>query len=65
MAGATGDGEFPAQMVNNAENISIWWRHYEYVKCSKAKLYITKLSSFVCDTPYTKHVNAVTQYNEC
>ena len=22
-------GEFPAQKVSNAENISIWWRHYE------------------------------------
>ena len=21
-------GEFPAQMANNAENVSIWWRHY-------------------------------------
>ena len=23
-----GTGEFPAQMVNNAENDSIWWRHH-------------------------------------
>ena len=22
-------GEFPAQMVSNAENASIWWRHHE------------------------------------
>ena len=22
-------GEFPAQMANNAENASIWWRHHE------------------------------------
>ena len=22
------NGEFPAQMASNAENISIWWRHY-------------------------------------
>ena len=21
-------GEFPAQMVSNAENVSIWWRHH-------------------------------------
>ena len=21
-------GEFPAQRANNAENVSIWWRHY-------------------------------------
>ena len=24
-----GTGEFPAQMASNAENFSIWWRHYE------------------------------------
>ena len=23
-----GNGEFPAQMASNAENISIWWRHH-------------------------------------
>ena len=21
-------GEFPAQKANNAENVSIWWRHH-------------------------------------
>ena len=26
-----GTGEFPAQMVSNAENVAIWWRHHEYV----------------------------------
>ena len=24
-----GTGEFPAQMASNAENVSIWWRHYD------------------------------------
>ena len=24
-----GAGEFPAQMTNNAENVSIWWRHHD------------------------------------
>ena len=24
-------GEFPAQMASNAENISIWWRHHEWM----------------------------------
>ena len=23
-----GTGEFPVQMANNAENVSIWWRHH-------------------------------------
>ena len=26
-----GTGEFPAQMGSNAENVSIWWRHHEWV----------------------------------
>ena len=25
----TGNGEFPAQIVSNAENVSIWWRHHD------------------------------------
>ena len=25
-------GEFPAQMANNAENVSIWWRHHPFPK---------------------------------
>ena len=28
-----GTGEFPAQMANNSENISIWWRHHESGPC--------------------------------
>ena len=24
-------GVFPAQMASNAENVSIWWRHHEYL----------------------------------
>ena len=27
----TGTGEFPAHMASNAENVSIWWRHQEYI----------------------------------
>ena len=27
-------GEFPAQMASNAENVSIWWRHYEIIEYS-------------------------------
>ena len=27
-----GTGEFPAQMVSNAENVSIWWRHHDIGK---------------------------------
>ena len=24
-------GEFPAQMASSAENVSIWWRHHDYI----------------------------------
>ena len=27
-------GEFPAQMASNAENVSIWWCHHEYLQIS-------------------------------
>ena len=23
-------GEFPAQRTNNADNVTTWWRHYEF-----------------------------------
>ena len=26
-----GTGEFPTQMASNAENVSIWWRHYDII----------------------------------
>ena len=29
----TGTGEFPAQMVSNAENVSVWWRHHDIYVC--------------------------------
>ena len=28
-------GDFPAQMASNAEIVSIWWRHHDYLECSK------------------------------
>ena len=33
----TGTGEFPAQRASNAENVSIWWRHYEHYWTESAK----------------------------
>ena len=30
----TGNGEFPAQRANYAENVSIWWRHHDLC-CSR------------------------------
>ena len=46
-----GTGEFPAQMVSNAENVSIWWRHHiiyrgvsasEYGVKSTCNLYVLR-----------------------
>ena len=36
-----GTGEFPAQMVSNTENVSIWWRHH--VSIPKLGLKVTHL----------------------
>ena len=41
-----GNGEFPAQMASNAENVSIWWRHHGIVMywwLSQLLLYKRKL----------------------
>ena len=29
-------GEFPEQRASNAENVSIWWRHYLAISCGKS-----------------------------
>ena len=34
-----GTGEFPAQMANNAENVSIWWRHHEIMQTARKCLF--------------------------
>ena len=33
-------GEFPAQMANNAENVSIWWRHHGFERPSCSWRYL-------------------------
>ena len=35
---SSGTGEFPTQMASNTENVSIWWRHLEYLLSSKITL---------------------------
>ena len=35
-----GPSEFPVQMASNAENVSLWWRHHDYLD------YHTGVSSF-------------------
>ena len=48
-------GEFPAQMVSNAENLSIWWRHHGYESeylPTRPDVYATNRISYVCVGPY-------------
>ena len=33
-----GTGEFPAQMISNAENVSIWWRHHEDIDIVRPRI---------------------------
>ena len=33
-------GEFPAQRASNAKNISIWWRHHEWLADIKHRIII-------------------------
>ena len=35
-------GEFSAQMVSNAENVTIWWRHHEFRPLWHGAMYINK-----------------------
>ena len=36
-------GEFPAQTASNAENVSIWWRHYDWVKVAQKLVAVTEV----------------------
>ena len=51
-----GTGEFPAQMVSNAENVSIWWRHHVVsgLLAMKAILKHVMSSSASCQTSSNK-----------
>ena len=32
-------GEFPAQRASNADNVSIWWRHHEWLEVFQGVLF--------------------------
>ena len=36
-------GEFPAQRCSNAENVSIWWRHHEFILDSRQRWHLEHL----------------------
>ena len=38
-----GTGDFPAQRAGNAENVSIWWRHYALMLNSECSLRVGQL----------------------
>ena len=46
-------GEFPAQMVSNAENISIWWRHHVPLEWITTACYISVLQNDIKYDIYT------------
>ena len=55
-----GTGEFPAQMVSNAEHVSIWWRHHVTLKMqmNASLMYMSNLSNLFNCVPTkipTKH----------
>ena len=50
-------GEFPAQRVSNAENVSIWWRHHPLIyplKGSKSDIGLTPAAFIRSNTPDSK-----------
>ena len=42
-------GEFPPQKTSNAENDSIWWRHYGFCMESLGRREETPLIIYICD----------------
>ena len=48
-------GEFPSQRANNAEKVSIWWRHHIGVLCHRhgcsQQILATSRTSGACDDP--------------
>ena len=59
-----GTGEFPAQMANNAENVSIWWSHREHtclasiiIRCYDMCRHSHAKCCGVTDTPSVKYTN--------
>ena len=42
-----GTGEFPAQMVSNAENVSISWRHHDELSTTTKQLRICDIESIL------------------
>ena len=42
-------GEFPAQMTNDVDNVSIWWRHHA-IKITKSQEILEHTKKMQCDT---------------
>ena len=48
-------GEFPAQMANNAENVSIWWHHHAILIVPKKSMHGRFLIKRVFFTEWKSH----------
>ena len=54
----TGTGEFPAQMVSNTENVSIWWRHHVHNQSPSMCMsgYCVKFDQHRCINDYLREL---------
>ena len=69
-----GTGEFPTQMANNAENVSIWWRHHDVChaidnlsQINPAIIYDTNFTSsimYIADTNKTSYDQVGSEFNQ-
>ena len=51
----TGIGEFPAQRVSNAENVSIWWRHFKAgINYQLSDTWMIVIKTFGCTHRFSK-----------
>ena len=50
-------GEFPAQMVSNAEKVSIWWRHRALLQVKQPRWLKVNRSHKSVRNTYTVHYN--------
>ena len=57
-------GEFPAQMAINAENVSIWWRHYQPTSIRILRLHCVLPSQCIQWVAYNQSNGVAGEYSE-
>ena len=55
-------GEFPAQMASNAESVSIWWRHHEVRKVTRAHAYKCNVTKTILCVIWKTHKMVETHF---